>query len=558
MRGAWRRCGLADHSAERCRKLAHRSPFHRQFSLQACKIAIDRGDGEHAAPALVFQQAIFCRDIAVDRNLVPLFGVADVIDRHVVMLAPEKWHRVERLALSQHIARGGLALALRHHPMLNADVFFRVRIGPARDIARGVDAGDAGLEISIHRDAAVERETGLFRQRQPRTHPDADDHHIGFEHAAALERRALAVDPDHGIAEMEDDAVLFVQRAHEIAHLRAEHALHRPLLGCDDMDLKFARTQRRRGLKPDKARADHNCAARACHRVNDRPAIAERTQRTDMRLIGARNRQPHRLSAGRQQKTVIGNAATAGDNDVARLGIDRGDLRLEPQVDAGFGIKAVRAQRQPILRRAAGEVILRQVRPVDRRRGIIAQHHDAASKLLPPQHLGRRESRSPSADDHDLAGRIGGSVAARLRLFALLPDQDAIAFLLDLPDCKCRERRRARGVAGAQIETGVMPGTADAFADHESFGERPVVVTAMRVDGENLRSGTHQQNILIADMSEQCLAGEFNALGEIRPGGWGLRFSHGLLPRMPCGAAVPLRRVDNPAFTSDRLRPRFI
>ena len=54
-----------------------------------------------------------------------------------------------------------------------------------------------------------------------------------------------------------------------------------------------------------------------------------------------------------------------------------------------------------------------------------------------------------------------------------------------------------------------MPGTADAVADHEAIGERPVIMAAMRVDGENLRAGAHQQDILIADMPEQGLAGEF-------------------------------------------------
>ena len=220
------------------------------------------------------------------------------------------------------------------------------------------------------------------------------------------------------------------------------------------------------------------------------------------------NRQPHRLGAGRQQQAVVGNGAAAGEDDIARLGIDRGDFAVEPQVDLGIGVKIVRPQRQPILRRAAGEIILRQVRPVDRRRGIVAQHDDAAAKLLPPQHLGRGKARRAAADDHDLAGRIDGPRDARLRLLALLPDEDAIALALDLPDRKRIERRRARRFAGAQIEAGVMPGAADALADHESFRERPVIMAAMRVDGENLRPGAHQQDILVADMAEQGLAGE--------------------------------------------------
>ena len=62
---------------------------------------------------------------------------------------------------------------------------------------------------------------------------------------------------------MEDDAVLFMQGAHEVAHLRSEHALHRPLLRGHDMDLDVAGAQRRRDLEPDEARADHNRAPRA-------------------------------------------------------------------------------------------------------------------------------------------------------------------------------------------------------------------------------------------------------------------------------------------------------
>src|SRR3977135_2303794 len=54
-------------------------------------------------------------------------------------------------------------------------------------------------------------------------------------------------------------------------------------------------------------------------------------------------------------------------------------------------------------------------------------------------------------------------------------------------------------------------------------------MAAMRVDGENLRSGAHQKDILVADVAEQGLAGEVtwcNALCEIRPSGRGLLFGH--------------------------------
>ena len=105
---------------------------------------------------------------------------------------------------------------------------------------------------------------------------------------------------------MEDDAVLLVQRANEVAHLGPEHALHRPLLRRDDMHLDLARPQRGRDLEPDEARADHDGAARAARAGDDGAAVGERAQGMDMRLVGARDRQPHRLGAGRQQQPVVG------------------------------------------------------------------------------------------------------------------------------------------------------------------------------------------------------------------------------------------------------------
>ena len=124
----------------------------------------------------------------------------------------------------------------------------------------------AGFEKSVDDDAAIERETGLFGQRQARPHADADDEEIRLQHGAAPERRALAVDGDDGVAEMKDHAVVLMQRAHEIAHFRPKHTLHRALLRRDHVDLDIARPQRRRCLQADETRADHNRASRAVGR----------------------------------------------------------------------------------------------------------------------------------------------------------------------------------------------------------------------------------------------------------------------------------------------------
>jgi len=72
-------------------------------------------------------------------------------------------------------------------------------------------------------------------------------------------------------------------------------------------------------------------------------------------------------------------------------------------------------------------------------------------------------------------------------LGALLPDENAVAFVLDVPDCQRIQRRGTGGFAAAQIETGVMPGTTDALAVDEALGQRTMIMAAMGVDGKNLR-----------------------------------------------------------------------
>src|SRR6476646_1486757 len=74
-----------------------------------------------------------------------------------------------------------------------------------------------------------------------------------------------------------------------------------------------------------------------------------------------------------------------------------------------------------------------------------------------------------------------------------------------------------------------MPRTADALPGHEAFGERPVIVAAMRANRKNLRARTHQQHFIVADMAEQRLISEFGqayAFCQIGTGGWCCLIGH--------------------------------
>ena len=58
------------------------------------------------APAeFVSYRTVFCLKAAVDFDGVPLLCVANVIEGHVVVLAPEKWHSIKTFAAAQHIPR---------------------------------------------------------------------------------------------------------------------------------------------------------------------------------------------------------------------------------------------------------------------------------------------------------------------------------------------------------------------------------------------------------------------------------------------------------------------
>ncbi len=160
--------------------------------------------------------------------------------------------------------------------------------------------------------------------------------------------------------------------------------------------------------------------------------------------------------------------------------------------------------------------------------GIVGEHGDLAAVAVAPQHLGGGKTGRAAADDDDALRRVRRRLL-RLRRVALLHDEDAALALLDLPDRQRRQRRRAHGLAGAQIETGVMPGAADVVAGHEPVGKRAVIVAAMRVDREDLGARAHHQHVGLADMAEQHVVLEIvrrNAEREIGTSGRVLIVGH--------------------------------
>ena len=102
--------------------LCNGGSFHCDLGSKAFKVAIDRDDGSHAPIALETEEAVFAHDVAVYNDVIPFLGMTHIIDRNIVMLAPEEGDLVKGVAIAKHIKSRGLPLSLGDNPMLDAEV----------------------------------------------------------------------------------------------------------------------------------------------------------------------------------------------------------------------------------------------------------------------------------------------------------------------------------------------------------------------------------------------------------------------------------------------------
>ena len=150
-------------------------------------------------------------DTTLQIELVPLFGVADVIEGKIELARPEERHGVEALASAEYVPRRRLSLALGHDPVLDANIVPGQRVGPARDVAGGEDTRNAGFEMFVHRHATIRLDSGAFGEFDERLDADPDHNQVGANCVAVLERHFAFVDRDNALLEMVRHAFAFVQ-----------------------------------------------------------------------------------------------------------------------------------------------------------------------------------------------------------------------------------------------------------------------------------------------------------------------------------------------------------
>ncbi len=135
---------------------------------------------------------------------------------------------------------------------------------------------------------------------------------------------------------------------------------------------------------------------------------AERAQVVHVGQVGTRQRKSNRVGAGGEQETVESVRGTVRELHLALRRVERRDLRVVHEIDPMLGVKARRAQRDPLLGRVAGEVVLREVRTIVRRVGLRVEHRDAPAVAEPAEHLGGALPAAPAPTMTMSSGALAG------------------------------------------------------------------------------------------------------------------------------------------------------
>jgi hypothetical protein len=171
---------------------------------------------------------------------------------------------------------------------------------------------------------------------------------------------------------MKSDSMLFVDAANEFADRRTEHPRQRHGVDTDDINFDFPRAQRGCRLQADEARADDHGPYTFPGLFHDCARIGECSEHVNVSGIRTGNLQPAWVRASGEQQRAIAELLAALASQSTAAGVDAVCAIVHRKVDVHLTIKRRVTQRYPLLGRVAREVILREVRPVDRARQFVS------------------------------------------------------------------------------------------------------------------------------------------------------------------------------------------
>ena len=135
---------------------------------------------------------------------------------------------------------------------------------------------NAGLEVLIDDDTAIDREPRLFRQRDCWPYADPHDDEIGLKAFSGFQRHVLLVYRRCRRAEPECHAMILMELAQELPDFRSQHFLHQDRLGPHHVNFDVPGTKRRRYLQTNEAGADHDRALCRQSAGDQRAAVSQR------------------------------------------------------------------------------------------------------------------------------------------------------------------------------------------------------------------------------------------------------------------------------------------
>src|SRR5262245_8392972 len=158
--------------------------------------------------------------------------MANVMNVQIKVITPEKWRQNEWLARSENVTRGGLTMALRHHPMFHPDAS-RARIGPTRDVASRKNPRHVRLQKFVNQYAIVDCNACLFGYGDVWAHPDSNDHQITLYFRPVIELHISILNCRWRSTEMKLHAICLVGVANQSAQVPSESLFQRHRTSSD-------------------------------------------------------------------------------------------------------------------------------------------------------------------------------------------------------------------------------------------------------------------------------------------------------------------------------------
>ena len=147
----------------------------RYFSFEILAVTTDARDSTEFTVRTKDHRGIFGFQITGHTRVIAAAAMTDVMDVQIEMIAPEEWRDREGFACAENIARGGLTLTLSHNPVFHTDPA-GARIGPAGNVARRKNSGNARFQKLVYQHTVVSRDARLLSKMCVWAHTKSNNH----------------------------------------------------------------------------------------------------------------------------------------------------------------------------------------------------------------------------------------------------------------------------------------------------------------------------------------------------------------------------------------------